>query len=263
MPVKITSLTNTKIKDLVRRRREPDRGRNEVVIDGCREIRLAVDSGVRVKSVFYCADYLEDRQLLASLEKLGPDIFETSAGVFEKISFGDRREGLVVAGEARACSLEDLTLKDPACVLIIENVEKPGNLGAMLRTCDGVGAAAVLLCDQRTYIYNPNVVRSSLGAVFSLPVIPCEAGDALRFLKDRGFRIGAAVPGAREVYHQCDFSARAAVVLGREDSGVSAFWKEAADFQFQIPMRGRVDSLNVSCAAAVVLYEIARQFHRK
>lgn len=259
MPLKITSLVNSKIKDVLALRRKPCRDGRGVIIDGCREIRRALDGQGEIRTVFYCPDCLEDYELFHRLCGLTTEVFETTPEVFAKISFGDRQEGLVVIADIRERQLDDLELGPSACVLVVENVEKPGNLGAILRTCDGVGVDAVLFCDQQTGIYNPNVVRSSLGTVFTLPVVRCEPHEAAEFLKTRGFSIGAAVPQAAAVYHRCDFRGRVAVVVGREDSGVSPFWKSEANLQFQIPMRGRADSLNVSCATAVILYEMLRQ----
>lgn len=259
MPIKISSSANEKIKGVLRLRRKPTIDSSIMLIDGCREIQRALDARVMVKTVFYCPDFLTDSKLFQSLEKEAEEVYETTAEVFEKIAFGDRQEGIVMIGQANHLKLEDLDVSHQACFLVVDNVEKPGNLGAILRTADGAGVKAVLFCDQLTSVYNSNVIRASVGTVFSVPVVQCSSVSAAEFLRLHQFKIGAAIPDADVIYYDCDFSGRVALVVGREDLGVSDFWKSRADIQYKIPMRGQGDSLNVSCATAVIVYEILKQ----
>ena len=155
--------------------------------------------------------------------------------------------------------LEDLTLPENPLVVVLESVEKPGNLGAVLRSADAAGADAVLCCDPLTDLWNPNLIRASIGAVFTVPCVACSSQEAIAWLKARGIRILTAQLQDSSLYYDCDMTAGTAIVMGTEATGLTQQWREAADAHIRIPMLGRLDSLNVSVSAAILLFEAVRQ----
>ena len=184
---------------------------------------------------------------------------EVSAKVLEKLAYGERHEGIIAVIKTPLLSLKDLKLSKEPLVVVLESLEKPGNLGAVLRTCDGVGVEAVLVCDPKTDVYNPNVIRSSTGTIFSIPVVCGSSSEISSFLKSKKIKICASTPAATKSYTQADFKGAWALVLGSESEGLSDFWLKLADLTVKIPMNGLADSLNVSISAAVILYEALRQ----
>ena len=255
---KITSLQNGMIKTLRGLREARERRETGLtIIDGAREIRRAFDAGIILDKVFYVKGRQED--LLHELKSQKIECVEVSDQVMEKLAYGERHEGIIAKAQTPSFALNDLKLSLKPLVVVLESLEKPGNLGAILRTCDGVGVEAVLVCDARTDIYNPNVIRSSTGIVFSLPVLGAGHEEIFAFLKSKKIRICAGTPAARDVYTGADFKGALALVLGTEDQGLSDFWLKAAEMKVKIPMNGRADSLNVSISAAIILYEALRQ----
>ena len=168
-------------------------------------------------------------------------------------------DGVVGVFPTPTHELSELSPASPSLVVVSEHLEKPGNLGAILRTCDGAGVDAVLVCDPATDIYNPNVIRSSLGTVFTQHVLMMGSAEALQWLRENEFRVIAASPAGAQNYTDADYRGNTAIVLGSEARGLSEAWQSEADAHVKIPMRGRVDSLNVSATAAVLLYEAVRQ----
>lgn len=267
---KITSLVNDRIKHVVKvRERKLKSERNLTIVDGFREFKMASLGKIRCEEVFLCRDLLtkeEWHELTHPEGKLEQYIlanravcYEVTKDVFAKISFGERDSGVLALIEPKEQSLEQLEFKDRALMVVVESVEKPGNLGAILRSCDGVGVDAVLVCDQKTDIYNPNVIRSSLGTIFTLPVLSVTNDEAFLFLKKNKIKICATLPEAKTVYSKVDFNQAVALIVGSEDKGLSEFWESKADIQIRIPMKGKADSLNVSVSTAVLLYEVLRQ----
>ena len=261
--MKIASLSNPRVKQLVRLKKSRARLTDDLaVIYGVREILRAWESGVVLQEVFWCPELCAPPaadDLIAGVHSAGGQVFEVAALVAEKICFGERADGLVAVFRPPVRRLTDLVLPPQPLLVVVEQVEKPGNLGAILRSCDGAGVDAVLVCDPRTDLYNPNCVRASLGAVFSVPVLTQTNETVRDFLREKQILIVAAVPAAEQLYYQADLSQGAAIVVGSEQNGLSPFWLNQAALQVRIPMSGRVDSLNVSTAAAIVLYEAARQ----
>ena len=198
----------------------------------------------------------EDVQMPDSLQQ--PD-FTVSSSVYEKIAVRGGSEGVVAVMRMRDTRLEDLKTGDSPLLLVLESVEKPGNLGAVLRSADASGVDAVLLCDPLTDIYNPNVIRASLGAFFSVPSVCCSSGEACAWLKSHGISILTAQLQDSRLYYDCDMVRPTAIVLGTEDKGLSTFWRERADAHIRIPMTGTMDSLNVSVSAAILAFEAVRQ----
>ena len=255
---KITSLQNPLVKKALSLREARERrALGMTIIDGMREIRRAFDVGVILDKVFYVKDQQGD--LLKQLQAKKIELVEVSIQVMDKLSFGDRHEGIIALAKTPTMALKDLKLSSQPLVVVLESLEKPGNLGAILRTCDGVGVEAVLVCDPKTDVYNPNVIRASTGVIFSIPVVAASAGEIKLFLKSKKFKICAAVPAAKKLYTHENLKGALALVLGSEDQGLSDFWIDQADVTIKIPMNGVADSLNVSTSAAIILYESLRQ----
>lgn len=227
------------------------------IIDGEREVRRALEAGFFLDKVFYVESVPQD--LWTMLTSKGIVSISVTPAVMEKLVYGKRYEGILAVAKTPTRGFKDLTLSAAPRVVVLESLEKPGNLGAVLRTCDAVGVEAVFVCDPKTDVYNPNVIRSSTGAVFSVPVVCADGKAVFSFLKSKKINICAAAPGASCLYSQVNLKGALALVLGREDKGLSDYWLKAADMTIRIPMLNVVDSLNVSVSAAVVLYEALRQ----
>lgn len=260
----ITSLQNQRVKDAVKlrdRRQREKQGR--FVIDGIRELDRALDAGIMPADVFICPELCtgdEARRVTAKIEQLHPASLQpVTAEVFEKLAFGERVEGILAVALTPRRTLDDLQLPSDATVCVLESVEKPGNLGAVLRSADAAGVSAVIVADERTDLYNPNAVRASMGALFTVPTAVADAATTLDFLRRLGFTMWAARVGSGPCYTDVDYKGPTAMILGSEAEGLSArFWAE--DIRpLHLPMLGRADSLNVSVAAAVLFYEVLRQ----
>jgi len=259
---KITSLQNSGIKRVVRLRTKKTReAKGLTIVEGVREVRQALNAGLRFTGVYICREgvYHCPEDLVAEMEVKQLRIFDTVCSVYDKMCYGDRKEGVLALVEQPSYTLENLEFSAAPLVVVMERVEKPGNLGAILRTCDGAGVEALIVCDELTDVYNPNVVRSSLGAVFTVPAVTCTNKEAVDFLRSKGIRIFAAVVQAEGGYYKKDMTGSCAIVVGSEQDGLSDFWRRNADEQVRIPMLGKVDSLNVSVSAAVMIYEAVRQ----
>lgn len=260
---KIISLKNENIKEVsaLRDRKARDK-RGLTVIDDVRELRMAINAGIEVREFYFCPALIEEdvlSSLMGVLSKKKIRTIEVSKSVLEKISFGDRIEGIVSVVRTPKRGLNDIQLGSSALLVVLEAVEKPGNLGAVLRTCDAAGADGLIVCDGGTDVYNPNVIRSSQGAVFTVPVVVADNKEALDYLRKHRIRSVGTFPGAKSSLWKADLKSSIAVVLGSEHSGLSEFWHKNADERIQVPMQGEVNSLNVSITAALALYEAMRQ----
>lgn len=257
----ISSLQNPKIKQLIAYRRGRERtARSIVLIEGYEELALAVGSGVQIHEVYYCPELMAHSGLLGLLEKLGgAQAYELSRPVFEKAAYREGPDGWLAIAEVRQRTLKDLVLPEHPLLLVIEGVEKPGNIGAMLRTADAAGVDAVLVIDAATDLGNPNVVRSSKGTVFSVPVVVAERTQAMEWLRSRGIKVLAATPSAQDMYTGVDLRVGVAVAVGAEKPGLTNELMAAADYRVRIPMAGKIDSLNVATSAAILLFEAVRQ----
>jgi TrmH family RNA methyltransferase len=255
---KITSFQNPWVKKVQALREAAERrAQGLTIIDGPREIKRAIKAGIGLEKIFYVEG--QQHALLKELAAKKVEIIEVTDKIMEKLSYGERHEGLLALAKLPILTLKDLKLSAQPLLVILESLEKPGNLGAILRTCDGAGVEAVLVCDPKTDVYNPNVIRSSTGVVFSLPVV-CEKQEKIfDFLKSKKIKTCAAQPAAAKLYTQADFKGSWAIVLGSEDKGLTDFWLKQADVTVKIPMKGSADSLNVSISAAIILYEALRQ----
>ena len=259
----IASPQNDRVKQVVRLR---DRAARDeaglMLIEGYRENRRAVDNGFRPESCFFCPDLFQgdnEPALLRDARAAGARMFECSDAAFRKMSYRDRPDGLLSLAPQRHRTLEDLKLPPNPLLLVCERIEKPGNLGTMLRTADAGGVHAVVVCDRATDIHNPNVVRASIGTLFTVPVAEASTEEAIPWLKARGIRILAATPHATEAHTAVDLAGGVAIVVGAEQYGLTDAWMNGSDVRVRIPMFGQADSLNVAAAATILVYEAVRQ----
>jgi RNA methyltransferase, TrmH family len=259
----IASVHNPRIKQAARLR-DPRQRRKEqlILIDGTRELARALAAGVALREVFVCPTLCrseESQRLLENLPAGGGQRFDVTEAVFAKLAYGQRSEGLVAVAATPRRRLEDLVLPADPLVAVLEGVEKPGNIGAVLRSADGAGISALIVADPRTDLFNPNVIRASLGTIFTMGVAAAEPGETLAWLKARGFQIAAARVQASVSYTEIDYRQPTAIVLGSEACGLTSLWGDEAVCAVRLPMLGVADSLNVSAAAAVLFYEARRQ----
>ena len=260
----LTSLSNPRVKAAVKLRQRSHRDdAGLMLIEGYREIHRALEHDYRPTQLFYCEDlwlkHENEPALVARCRDLGADLFPCSKPVFEKLAYRERPDGLLAVGPQIVKRLADLTLPDDALLLVCEAIEKPGNLGTMLRSADASGAAAVIVCDPCTDIHNPNVVRASTGTLFTLPVAQTTADELLPWLRANGFAILAATPHAEKLHFQQPLTGRVALCLGSEQYGLTDAFMRDAELRVRIPMLGVADSLNVSAAATILLAEAVRQ----
>ena len=257
----ITSAQNPRIKRLQKLLDKPAERRKEnlVVIEGERECERAVSAGWKFKEVYWCAEKISSGRIKEIFSNPSTELVEVNAYVFEKIAQRDSTHGIVGIAVTQNTSLDSLAEKSNPFYLVVEGVEKPGNLGAILRTASAAGVDAVFVCDPRTDIYNPGVIRSSTGAIFSLPVIQITSESCLLFLKEKKIPVSAALVNGTKTYFEINWKGAAAMVFGTEDKGLSAFWQDACDNKVTIPMHGEMDSLNLSVSVAIMAFEAAKQ----
>ena len=299
----VTSAQNPKIKDLLalqeksRLRRE----RGLFAVEGQRELGHCLNAGFVPETLFVCGEVIAHwgtyppgplpplgastqdianaaaakaaniegkdglEALVARAEALNPKLLlvQLPAFLYEKVAYRGSTEGVIGVMRSRELSLSDLAVNENPLIVVLEGVEKPGNLGAVLRSADAAGADAVLLCDPLTDLYNPNLIRSSIGAVFTVPVVCCTSADAIAWLKERSIRIYTAQLQDSSLYYDCPMTGGTAIAIGTEATGLSDEWRAAADAHIRIPMEGKLDSLNASVSAAILLYEAVRQRNSK
>ncbi|RAW01879.1 TrmH family RNA methyltransferase [Pseudochryseolinea flava] len=255
----ITSPQNSKIKNIVALEKARERKAQQVfLIEGLKELTLAVAGGYTLQSVFFCPDIIDDKALLRIVkhERL---LIPVERTVFEKVAYRESTGGIIAIATQKEHKLAAIKLSANPLILILEAVEKPGNLGAMLRTADAAGVDAVIICDPQTDFYNSNVVRSSVGCVFTKQVAAASSEETLQWLRTQNVSVYTTYLQASKSYHEIDFRKPSAIVMGTESTGLSSFWVENTDANIIIPMQGEIDSMNVSTAAAVVIFEACRQ----
>lgn len=266
----ITSPQNPRVKATIRLREGRYRRRQGLFsIDGLREIDRAVQGGIQIQTVFFCPErYVradEAEAILAQLEEKQVERIEVHPTILDKMAFGDRAEGILAVAQVPDRSLATFTLSNekPPLVGVIERIEKPGNVGAVLRSADGAGLNAVIVADPQTDLFNPNTIRSSLGTVFTLPVFSATTEETLAWLCENRLAIFAARVDGSVPYTEADYRTACAIVLGAESTGLSDAWTETAVgpalHAIRLPMLGLADSLNISATAAVLFYEALRQ----
>ena len=261
--MKITSHSNPRIKSLIKLGRKSERIRTGLMpVEGIREISRAADAGVEFREVYYCPDIADgelEGKLLERLAAANVQMIEVSSAIFTKIAYRESVGGIVAVAGRQDHPLEDLPAGGNPLLLVVDHLEKPGNLGAVFRSADGAGATGVIVSGQSAEISNPNVIRASLGTVFTVPKAVAPASDVIQWLKRNGIAIMATTPDAKTPWNEADLASPSAIVLGSEYRGLGDEWLKAADVTVKIPMRGSADSLNVSATAAILLYEALRQ----
>jgi TrmH family RNA methyltransferase len=260
---RISSRQNPRVKDAARLRTGRGRQRaGQILIDGAREIVRAVAAGVRCVEAFICEELCisdDCRQTIETLRAAGAEMLSVTPAVYAKLAFGEREEGIIAVAETPRRTLNDLKLPSRPLVAVLEGIEKPGNIGAILRSADAAGVNAVVVADARSDLYNPNTIRASLGTVFRDNVCAANAPDALAWLRSKNFLIIAARPDAATLYTDIDLSGSTAIVLGSEAAGLTVAWRGEKVTPVRLPMHGLADSLNVSTTAAILFYEALRQ----
>lgn len=288
----ITSVQNPRVKAVVAlQQKSAERRRTGLfVVEGRREVEHCVEMGLEVVEVFVCeelggwscdnvaanrtegmkeAKEVEGMKGVKEVEGMrgvkvaevtrGVKVTEVTRGVYEKMAYRGGTEGVMAVVKSKERRLDELDLNENPLIVVVERVEKPGNLGAILRSADAAGADAVVVCDPLTDLWNPNLIRSSIGAVFTVPCVACGSEECIEFLKAHGIQILTAQLQDSELYYDTDMRRGTAIVMGTEATGLTDVWREAADAHIRIPMLGRLDSLNVSVSAAILLYEAVRQ----
>ena len=267
----VTSAQNPKIKELLalqeksRLRRE----KNLFVVEGRRELGHCIDAGYLIRTLFTCSEICQEQDIEEISEKIlaqgplpgqcQPSVIEVPAALYSKMAYRGGTEGLIAEAVMRPCGLENLKIKENPLIVVLESVEKPGNLGAVLRSADSAGADAVIVCDPLTDLYNPNLIRASIGAIFSIPTVAVSSAMAIDWLKTNRIQILTAQLQDSELYYDTDMTGGTAIVMGTESTGLTDIWRQNADRHIRIPMLGQLDSLNVSVSAAILLYEAVRQ----
>jgi TrmH family RNA methyltransferase len=260
----ITSGQNQKLKAACALKDRKERDQTGLfLIEGYREVRRAVDGGVQIIELFVCPEFFLGVNEEALIRETKGQVIECAPHVFEKLSYRDRPDGIVAVARQMGKKLSDLQLQDNPFFLVAEAIEKPGNLGTILRSADGSGTHGVIVCDRCTDIHNPNVVRASVGTLFTLPVLEATTEETLGWLKQHNIAVVAATPSATEEFTEADLSGPVAIVVGTEQLGLSKAWMEAATIRVKIPMLGSADSLNVGTATTLLLYEVVRQRHAR
>jgi TrmH family RNA methyltransferase len=259
----LSSIQNPKIKFLLQLQQKSSERRKAglFIVEGRRELMHCLEAGFTLDSVFWCPEVETGVEPMPQLPE-GVRLFEVTQAVYEKIAYRGSTEGVVAEVHARQLTLADLQLPSSPLVVVLERVEKPGNLGAVLRSADAAGIDAVIVCDPLTDLYNPNLIRSSVGAIFSVPCVACTSEECITFLKSHGIQILTAQLQDSSLYYDTGMCGPTAIVMGTEATGLTSQWREVADAHIRIPMLGNIDSLNVSVSAAILMYEAVRQRHQ-
>ena len=253
----ITSAQNPKIKNLLLLQ-EKSKARKEqglFVVEGRRELEHCLEAGFKVRTIFYCPEIIDSAENYFSAES----IIEIPEQLYRKVAYRESTEGIIAEVEYKSLTLNDLKLPENPLIMVLESVEKPGNLGAVLRSADAAGVDAVIFCDPLTDLFNPNLIRASIGAIFTVPTVAASSEETIAFLKARNIQILTAQLQDSSLYYDIDMRRGTALVMGTEATGLTDIWRKAASAHIRIPMLGRLDSLNVSVSAAILLYEAVRQ----
>lgn len=259
----IASAHNDAVKHLVKLRDRRHRDREKLtILEGYRELTRGLEYGMDILECYFSPEHFlgsNEYPLLETMAKKGILVRQLAPQLLEKVSYRDRPEGLLAVARVREHRLEDLPADPNGLYLVAETVEKPGNLGSMLRSADAVNVTGFILCERGTDIYNPNAIRASTGALFSVPLAECSNEEALAWLRKNHIKTLAATPHTDQKYTDVDLTCGVAIIVGAEQTGLTEFWMTQADLPVVIPMLGKIDSLNVSTATTVLLYEAARQ----
>ncbi len=258
----ITSTSNPRVKALKLLQKAKERRTQQVfVIEGLKEVEKVVLANYQLESALYCPEIIsKDRvENLLGYSDLNDLIDPISLKIYNHLSYRENSGGILVCVKTKKRDLDDLQLSQQPLLLVLESIEKPGNLGALLRTADAAGVDAVIVCDQQTDIYNPNVIRSSIGCVFTVPLVLSDTSTTINWMKVNGIKIFCAALTASKLHYQVDYTVPSAIVMGTEATGLTNEWLSQSDQNVIIPMHGTVDSMNVSTSAAVIIFEAIRQ----
>ena len=251
----ITSKTNPQVKNLVKLRNAKERKeQNKIIIEGYREISRAVTCGFQIDTLYRCPEIADKGKDIPS-----KNVEEVSLDVFDKIAYREGSDGLLALAVPKYAELNSFKPGKDPLIIVLETVEKPGNLGAVMRTADAAGVEAVIIADPRTDIFNPNAIRASIGCIFSVPLFACTSEKCIQWLRQNNIRIYCTYLKASIDYLEADFRKGSAIVMGTEATGISDIWVQEADQNIIIPMNGIADSLNVSVTTAIVTFEAVRQ----
>jgi len=259
----ISSLQNPLIKNLMLLQEKPRerKEQNLIIIEGDREFNLAFRAGFAINTIFYCKALIaKSFENLLNRESFAPaEMVEIPVEIYNKIAYRKDHEGVIALASPKRTTFGDLKLGSSPLLLVLESVEKPGNLGAILRTADAAKLDAVIICDPQTDIYNPNVIRSSIGCIFTVPVVTSSTTETISWLQSMKIKMFGTALTAQAFYHETDFQGPSAIIMGSEAYGLSEEWLDGADCLIKIPMNGEIDSMIVSTSAAVVVFEALRQ----
>ena len=259
----ISSTQNPLIKNilLLEEKARERKLQNLIVIEGFREIRLALLSGFTITTLIYCKELINNKELnnLVSHAISSFEMAEIPVEVYNRLAYRKDTGGVIALANPKRLLFRDIKLSSNPLLLILESIEKPGNLGAILRTADAANLDAVIICDPQTDIYNPNSIRSSLGCIFTMPVVTSTTEHTILWLRSNKIEMFATALTATHFYHENDFRHASAIIMGSEATGLSQKWLDETDHLVKIPMNGKIDSMNVSASAAIVVFEALRQ----
>ncbi|MGE4563968.1 MAG: TrmH family RNA methyltransferase [Victivallaceae bacterium] len=261
--LKITSAQNESVKHAIRLRDRRDREKEQLtLLEGYRELTRGREYGMEIVECFFSpAHFLGENEmpLLNALAEAGVKVVELAPHLLEKMAYRDRPEGLIAIARMKRHTLDSIPVYPDGLYLVAEAIEKPGNLGSILRSADAAGVDGLIVCDKCTDLYNPNVIRASTGALFSVPLAEATSEETFEWLRKHHIRILAATPHTDQLHTDADMTGAVAIAVGREQCGLSDLWMKHSDLPVKIPMLGRIDSLNVATATTILLYEAARQ----
>ena len=257
----ITSAQNPKIKNLLalQEKSKERRKKGLFVVEGRRELLHCIEVGYKPHAVFFCPEIISEADFKEIADKCSCSFFEIPEHLYDKVAYRGGTEGIIAELHCKDMSLDALKVKENPLIVVLEAVEKPGNLGAVLRSADAAGVDAVIVCDPLSDMYNPNLIRSSIGAIFTVPVATASSEETIAWLKERGIKIYTAQLQDSEWYYDTDMRRGTAIIMGTEATGLTDLWRKAADAHIKIPMLGKLDSLNVSVSAAILIFEAVRQ----
>ena len=252
----ITSAQNPKIQTLLalQEKSKERRKKGLFVVEGRRELLHCIEAGYEPYTVFFCREIISDEDLMSIAEQCNCSFVEIPRHLYDKVAYRGGTEGVIAELKCKERTLDGLKLKENPLIIVLESVEKPGNLGAVLRSADASGADAVIVCDPLTDLYNPNLIRSSIGGIFTVPTATATSEETINWLKAQNIRIYTAQLQDSEWYYDTDMTGGTAIIMGTEATGLTNIWRKAADAHIKIPMLGKLDSLNVSVSAAILLF---------
>ena len=258
----ISSFQNPLIKKvLLLQEKAKERKKSSLfIIEGKREIKLALKGGYKINTLLFCSDIISENDVSNFLNTDVNNLIKISIEVYKKIAYRTSTEGIIAISESKDLALSNLKLKDHnQLILVAEAPEKPGNIGAILRTADAANVDAVIIANPKTDLYNPNIIRSSIGCVFTNMIALGNTSEIITFLKNKNISIYSAILQESEVYYTCNFKESTAIVVGTESTGLSSQWRDESKKNIHIPMQGEIDSMNVSVAAGILLFEVKKQ----